>query len=98
MGHVEGGAEAVVDAFLDVLGPEGTLVVPTYTPSHRGLGSVFDPANDPSEVGRITEVVRNRPEAFRSPHLWQSMSALGRRAEEMMSIHRPAAWTADGPF
>jgi aminoglycoside 3-N-acetyltransferase len=30
MGHVEGGAEAVVDAFLDVLGPEGTLVVPVF--------------------------------------------------------------------
>ncbi|NOY81286.1 MAG: AAC(3) family N-acetyltransferase [Kiritimatiellaeota bacterium] len=30
LGHVEGGADALIDAFLDVLGPEGTLVVPTF--------------------------------------------------------------------
>ncbi len=98
MGHVEGGAEAVVDAFLDVLGPEGTLVVPTYTPSHRGLGSVFDPANDPSEVGRITEVTRRRPGAVRSCHLRESVAALGPAANDMMRVHRAAAWAADGPF
>ena len=30
LGHVEGGAEALVDAFLAVLGEEGTLVTPTF--------------------------------------------------------------------
>ena len=30
LGPVEGGAVTVVDAFLDVLSPEGTLVVPTF--------------------------------------------------------------------
>ncbi len=30
LGRVEGGADTVVDAFLSVLGPEGTLVVPTF--------------------------------------------------------------------
>ena len=98
IGEVAGGGDAVVDALLDVLGPDGTLAVPTFTSSIRKRGLLYDPATSPSEVGRITEVVRNRSEAFRSLHLWQSMSALGRRAEEMMSIHRPAAWAADGPF
>ena len=31
LGWVAGGAEAVIDAFLDVLGPEGLLAVPTLT-------------------------------------------------------------------
>src|SRR5438876_5237741 len=30
IGFVQGGAPAVVDAFLDVLGPEGTLAVPAF--------------------------------------------------------------------
>lgn len=30
LGHVEGGADTVVDAFLEVLGPVGTLVVPIF--------------------------------------------------------------------
>ena len=98
MGYVEGGADAVVDAFLDVLGPEGTLVVPAFTPRHRRSYSVFDPANDHSEVGRITETVRTRPGAYRSRNMRESMAALGPAAREMMRVHRAAAWGADGPF
>lgn len=30
LGFVDGGADALIDAFLSVLGPEGTLVVPTF--------------------------------------------------------------------
>lgn len=38
LGHVDGGAEALVDAFLNVLGAEGTLVVPIF----GSLGMVTD--------------------------------------------------------
>jgi aminoglycoside 3-N-acetyltransferase len=34
LGFVAGGTQAVVRALLDVLGPEGTLVVPTHTPDN----------------------------------------------------------------
>lgn len=99
MGHVEGGAAAVVDAFLDVLGPVGTLVVPTFTFTHgRGDNSVFDPAGDPSEMGRITEETRTRTGARRSCHLLHSVAALGRHAGEIAALHGPSAWAADGPF
>ncbi len=99
MGYVEGGADAVVDALLDVLGPEGTLVVPTFTPSHgREAEPVFDALHDQSEVGKITEAVRVRPEARRSVHVYHSVAALGPRAQEITAIHGPSAWAADGPF
>ena len=42
LGKVEGGAEAVVAAFLAVLGAEGTLVVPTF----RSLGVITDAVRD----------------------------------------------------
>ena len=85
IGYVEGGADAVVDALLDVLGSSGTLVVPTFTPSHgHEADPVFDPARDPSEVGRITEVVRTRPGARRSVHLLHSVAALGGRSAEIV--------------
>src|ERR1700722_11150809 len=34
LGFVAGGSQAVVQALLDVLGPAGTLVVPTHTPDN----------------------------------------------------------------
>ncbi|MFF5082559.1 aminoglycoside N(3)-acetyltransferase [Actinoplanes sp. NPDC000266] len=34
VGYVAGDVQAVVQAMLDVLGPEGTLVVPTHTPAN----------------------------------------------------------------
>ena len=99
IGYVEGGADAVVDAFLDVLGSTGTLVVPTFTFSHGGkLNPVFNPIQDPSEMGRITEVARTRPGARRSRHLLHSVAALGPHAEEITAVHGPSAWAADGPF
>ena len=99
IGYVEDGANAVVDAFLDVLGSTGTLVVPAFTFSHGGkLNPVFDPIRDTSEMGRITEVARTRPGARRSRHLLHSVAALGPHAEEITAVHGPSAWAADGPF
>lgn len=45
IGTVEGGADTVVEALLQCLGPEGTLVVPTFTFASPGQpGFIFDPA------------------------------------------------------
>jgi len=62
MGHVVGGADAVIAGFLDAVGPTGTVAVPTlcnWTPEEQHL--VFerwDPATTPSFVGAITEGFR----------------------------------------
>jgi aminoglycoside 3-N-acetyltransferase len=106
LGVVKGGSDTVVDSFLEVLnatgkksGPRGTLVVPAFTFS---LGSkrnvVFDPQNDPSEMGLISETVRKRPGALRSLHLHHSVSAFGSQAERITSVHGHSAWAGDGPF
>jgi aminoglycoside 3-N-acetyltransferase len=99
LGFVQGGAEAVVEAFLEVLGPGGTLVVPTFTFTHnRTADPVFDPQHDPSEMGAISEAVRQRPGARRSRHLLHSVAALGAQAETITAVHGPSAWAADSPF
>ncbi|MBV7340005.1 AAC(3) family N-acetyltransferase [Chloroflexi bacterium TSY] len=99
LGYVEGGAKTVVDACLTVLGANGTLVVPTFTFAHsQQADPIFDPAHDPSEMGRITEVVRTHPASQRSHHLLHSVAALGAQAESITAVHGPSAWAADGPF
>lgn len=99
LGLVQGGAAAVVDALLAVLGATGTLVVPTFTFAHGRVDApVFDPLQDRSEMGAISETVRTRAGARRSCHLLHSVAALGAQAETITAVHGPSAWAADGPF
>jgi len=81
LGHVEGGGATVVEAFLDVLGSAGTLMVPTFT--HSGT-EYFDPLVSPSKNGAITEAARARPEAVRSLHPTHAVTAIGPEAEELV--------------
>lgn len=97
MGYVQGGADAVIDAFLDVVGPEGTVCVPTIVYAGQGPRPPFDVARSPSEVGRITETLRLRPEARRSDNPTHSVAAIGRQADEITAGHaggegRPSPW------
>lgn len=82
IGQVEGGADAVIDAVLDVIGPEGTFAVSTMSFEHP-----FDPANAPSTVGIISETHRKRPNSVRSLRPVHSVNAIGARAEELTRDH-----------
>jgi aminoglycoside 3-N-acetyltransferase len=86
-GPIEGGADAVIDALLSVIGPRGTLVVPTFTFAHEAEDDpVIDPASDRSEMGIITETARKRPDALRSTAFRHSFAAIGRRAAVITDI------------
>ncbi|MFP4250891.1 MAG: aminoglycoside N(3)-acetyltransferase [Armatimonadota bacterium] len=90
-GYVDGGAEAVVDAFLKALGPEGTLMVPTFNHQSREAfddeHEIFDRETTRSVNGAVTEAVRLRPEAHRSLHPTHPYAAIGPKAEWLTSEH-----------
>ena len=90
LGHVVGGADAVINALLDVLGPTGTLLVPTLT-GHEGIGPdadvLYDMATTPAWTGRIPETLRQRPDAIRSLHPTHSVAALGAGAASLTYGH-----------
>jgi len=85
-GYVEGGADAVIDALLDALGPSGTLVMPTFTwrDFHAQDRVVFDALRTPCETGRIPETFRKRPGVIRSVHVCHSVAAIGPGAADAM--------------
>ena len=66
LGPVDGGADAVIDALLEVIGPSGNLAVPTFSRVYPPPAPYFDPSGTPSGTGILTEVLRKRPEAVRS--------------------------------
>ncbi|WP_114578717.1 AAC(3) family N-acetyltransferase [Saliphagus sp. LR7] len=81
--------ETLLEALLAVLGEDGTLVVPTFTPTFRQKSpdGVFNLAESPSEVGYFSELVRTRPGATRNVDPTHSFAALGARADEFGRLH-----------
>lgn len=83
IGHVEGGADTVIDALLEAAGDEGTVVMSTLT----GWFEPFDADNTPSAVGKISEVFRQRKNARRSLHPVHSVAAIGKHAKFITEGH-----------
>jgi len=83
LGKVDGGANTVIAALRDAIGPNGLLVFPTFT----YYTQVFDPAIDPCQTGTIPETGRSWPGAVRSWHPTHSAAAIGNGAESLCEGH-----------
>lgn len=84
IGPVAGGADTVLDAFSEILAL-GLLVLPTHTWSQINKENpVFDVLNEPSCVGILTNLFRERPGVLRSWHPTHSVAALGQDAADFV--------------
>ncbi len=80
IGEVEGGADAVLDAWMEYF-EQGLLLLPTHTWAQMSEEhSVYDPAGEESCVGLLTNLFRRRAGVVRSLHPTHSMAAYGRNA------------------
>jgi len=87
-GFVEGGCATVIEAFLTVLGEDGTLLMPTLTCANVTRQSpFFSVRNTQSCVGKLTEAFRTTPGVIRSVHPTHSVCAYGRLAKELTEDH-----------
>jgi neutral ceramidase len=99
---VGGGAEGLLAALQDLVGTEGTLVVPTCTPAEGYPKPTFDPILSLSEMGPFSEFFRKQAGVLRSHSPTHSIAALGPLAEKLVAGHRlalgrPTPW-GEGPF
>jgi aminoglycoside 3-N-acetyltransferase len=90
LGFVVGGAQAVIQAFLDVLGPTGTLVVPTHTSDNS------DPAawGNPPVPEAWWPIIRHRAPGF-DPDRTPTNRWMGTIAENVRTW--PGALRSDHP-
>ena len=73
-------ANIVIDTLLDLISPNGTLIVPCYTYS-IGKGEPFDIEATPSQIGVFPELFRKRRNVIRSRDPMLSNCGIGTHAE-----------------
>jgi aminoglycoside 3-N-acetyltransferase len=99
LGHVEGGAEAVIAALLETVGEQGNVVMSTHsanlsedkrTPEMTAMGVSwlfkilpYDPDKTPVRTGIIPETFRKKKGVIRGLHLSNSVAAMGPKGKEL---------------
>lgn len=105
VGSVVDYSRAVIELLLSLVGPEGTLLMPTdsisgiFTFSRQG--DIFDSTRAPSRRGWITELFRQRTDVLRSVHPWYNVTACGRLAQDLLAddeLSTPYAMDAHSPW
>lgn len=86
IGEVDGGGDTVLDAFCDFYS-EGLLIFPTHTWHENNLkDNVYNVRTEPSCIGILTNLFRNRPGVVRSMHPTHSVAAFGKRAKSYVDL------------
>ena len=100
VGKVDGGADAIIDALLEILGSDGTLMMSTVSGAVTPQQPVFHVRYTPSSVGALSNVFRLRDGAVRSLHPVHSLAAMGPKAEFYTEKHLECntPWSSDSPY
>lgn len=98
LGRPVGGVGLYLEALQAVIGPQGTLAVPTFNFAFA-KGQPYDPQTTPSAgMGAFSEYVRCCPQARRTPHPLQSLAIVGHAAEDLSGRDTPGAFDPGSAF
>ena len=102
LGEIDGGAETVIQGYLDAVGEEGTLVFPCFTQKNFEKAYETWHIDKPSDTGYLTNYFRTREGSVRSDQATHSVAAYGKMADELTKTHGHTAkrWgnMGDTPF
>jgi len=87
-GYVEGGASTVIDALMELLTDNGTLVMPSFNHGEAyDNGGIFDIRTTPTTNGVIPDTFWRRPDVLRSMNPTHAFAAWGKNAERYTANH-----------
>ncbi len=99
---VEDGPRAVIEALMDVLTEQGTLMMPSFNhgaPFTAAGPGYFDPRSTPTTDGIIPQTFWQMPEVYRSLNPTHAFAVWGRDAEAYVKDHhRTLTFGADSPL
>ena len=94
IGSLDGGPKALIDALLEAVGPDGTLMMNTYSEyfyraevEQGWVDHVFHVGSTRANTGIVPETFRQRTESVRSRHPTHSVAAAGRHADYLTRGH-----------
>ena len=99
-----GSAEELIQDILDVLGPEGTLMMPAFPLPLKELDKrkdyIFDASKDSTCAGHLQEVFRKFPSVKRSFEVRHSVCAIGKYADYLTKDHHHChdCWGEGSPW
>lgn len=100
IGYVEGGAETLIEALLDVVGETGTIIADAFVlayplPLSKEDAKKISGTMTPSYAGAVANVMIKHPKMFRSLHPIQKFVAIGAEAEKLMKQHTANSYAYD---
>lgn len=87
----------LIDAIIDIIGPEGTLVFPTFNWSFCG-GTPFDYYKTPAKTGSLCKIAMARDDFKRTKHPIYSFCVWGKDKEELCAMENKSSFGNDSPF
>ncbi len=97
-----GSAEELINAIIDAIGPEGTLVMPAYPNQQiaESEGYIFDAKKDKTVAGYLAETFRKHPGVKRSLNVEHSVCAIGKYADYLLNEHQYSkdCWDKKSPY
>jgi aminoglycoside 3-N-acetyltransferase len=98
LGRPQGGVGMYLEAIQEVIGEDGTVVVPTFNFGFA-KGEPYDPGETPSQgMGAFSEYVRQHPQALRTSHPMQSVAVLGQYAADLAGRDTLSAFDPGSAF
>lgn len=87
----------ILESFLDVIGPKGTLLLPLFN-FDFAKGIPFDISNSESQMGVLTEAGRKFSGAIRTGHAIYSFAVIGYKSSDFVGIDNVSGYAEDSPF
>jgi aminoglycoside N3'-acetyltransferase len=107
LGFVEDGPRGLIDALIEAVSPDGTVIIPTYQMIKGSMletcldrNYIFDPRTAGTFLGFVPSAFLKYPGVKRSIHPTHSVSAIGKNAEYITEAHHHASSTfgKDSPW